>query len=162
MNRLDAKASFAAVLFLTAAAILAAGGESVAQEADVKAALDAYHRALETLDVSKVEPLWAHGDRATLVDPTSESIAIGWDAVQKNWRMQFNAASALKFRQIDGPHIQIKGDIAWSTEVVNFQMKFKSGAEICSPTFETDIFEKSDDKWLLVSHVSALVPKFPD
>ena len=36
----------------------AGGSKSYAQEADIRAAVDAYHAALGSLDVSRMEPLW--------------------------------------------------------------------------------------------------------
>ena len=159
MNRCGLMAPIApALAFL----VLAASGTSHAQEADVKAALAAYHGAFEARDLSKMTPLWAHGADVMLVGQNNESISVGWDAVQKNWQAQFSALSEVKIRPMDGPHIQVKGDTAWSMGVVNATLKYKSGAESCYPIFETDVFEKSGAGWLLVSHIGSTVPPLDD
>jgi hypothetical protein len=49
------------------------------------------------------------------IDPSDKSISVGWDAVKNNFESEFNAFSELKVTQADGPHIQVKGDVAWST-----------------------------------------------
>jgi hypothetical protein len=39
-------------------------------------------------------------------------------------------------------------------------VKFKTGVAVANAlTFETDVFEKRDGKWLLVSHVASRVPQ---
>ncbi len=162
MHRHGAAARLAATLLLFAFAFLGGGKEGRAQEAEVQAAIDAYHSAFIARDLARMDSVWAHESNVMLATPTSENISIGWDAVQKNWEMQFNAISQVKLRQIDGPHIQIKGDMAWSMAVVNATVFFKTGAETCNPIFETDVLERTPRGWLIVSHISSAVPMFTD
>ena len=139
--------------------IFAAAGPSFGQEADVKTAIVVYHSALEAVDASKMEPLWAHDVNVFLVNPADKSTSVGWDAVKANWEKTFNGISELKLTQTDGPHIQVNGDVAWSMGMVNAEGKLKSGTAFSAPTFETDVFEKRDGKWLLVSHTASSAPK---
>ena len=106
--------------------LLIGGGPSLAQEADVKAAIEVYHSALESLDAAKMDPLWVHDASVMLVNPADKSIAIGWNAAKKSWETALNAISELKLTQTDGPHIQVKGDVAWSTGLVSADAKLKS------------------------------------
>src|ERR1700680_2958918 len=121
----------------------------------VKAAVAAYHAAIGTLDISKMEPLWAHDANVMLINPRDKSIAIGWDAVKKDWETNWSNYSELKVTQADGPHVQVKGDVAWSTGIANAVVKMKAGETINAPTFETDVFEKRGNHWLLVWHTAA-------
>ena len=162
MNSRSSMARIAPMLILFAFCFLAGSAKSYAQEAEVKAAIDAYHGALEARDLSKMAPLWAHDAKVMLVNPTNDGVSVGWDAVQKNWQTQFNALSELKLTQIDGPHIQVRGGVAWSMGVVKAEVKFKSGTTACASTFETDVFEKGSAGWLLVSHIVSIVPEFSD
>jgi ketosteroid isomerase-like protein len=130
-----------------------------AQESDIKAAIDAYHAALGSLDISKMEPLWVHDATVMLINPSDKSISVGWDAVKKDWETNWNNYSELKVTQADGPHIVIKDDVAWSTGIANAVVKFKAGNTVTAPTYETDVFEKRGGKWLLVSHVASRVPQ---
>ena len=43
----------------------------------VKAAFKNYIAALNSLDMAKIEPLWAHDDTVTQVEPNSETITLG-------------------------------------------------------------------------------------
>jgi ketosteroid isomerase-like protein len=139
--------------------VLAGNVEGYSQEADVKAAIDAYHAALSALDSTKMESLWAHDASVTLINPSGKSIAVGWDAVKKEWEGLFNVLGELKVTQADGPHISVKGDVAWSTGIASAVGKFKSGTDSTGATYESDVFEKRDGQWLLVSHVALRVPK---
>jgi ketosteroid isomerase-like protein len=150
---------------LLAAALLVIAGRSYASDTeDVKAVVDAYHEAISALDTPKMEPLWAHDDSVILINPQDKSISTGWDAVKKNWETTFSggrqALSELKVTQADGPHIQVKGDVAWSTGIANVAAKTKAGDVIPNaPTYETDVFEKRDGHWLLVSHTALRIPQ---
>jgi ketosteroid isomerase-like protein len=148
--------------FLFSSAVLVVGvGKSYAADADdVKAAVDAYRAALSALDAPKMEALWAHDDSVMLINPADKTISTGWDAVKKNWEMVFSRTSELKVTERDGPHIQVKGDVAWSTGIVNAAIKTKAGDVIPNaPTYEIDVFEKRDGHWLLVSHTALRVPQ---
>ena len=146
---------------VTLATALFFRGESYAQSDvnDVKAAVDAYHVALSALNMSKMEPLWAHDDYVMLVNPQDQNVSIGWDTVKKDWEMQFSALADLKVTQADGPHIYVKGDVAWSTGIASAVIKLKSGMSATAPTFETDVFEKRGSAWLLVSHTALSVSR---
>ena len=139
--------------------VLATGSKSYAQEADIKAAVDAYHAALGSLDVSKMEPLWAHDANVILINPADRSVSVGWDAVKKDWEAQFNFLSDLKVTQADGPHVSVKEDVAWATGISSAVAKSKTGADVGGLVFESDVFEKREGHWLLVSHTALAVPK---
>jgi ketosteroid isomerase-like protein len=147
--------------FWVISAIVAASltTSAFAQEAEVKAAIDAYHAALGSLDISKMEPLWAHEPYVMLVNPRDKSITIGWDAVRKNWETSWQQYLELKVTQADGPHIHVNGDAAWSIGIANATIKPKAGDTITAPTLETDVFVNRGGKWLLVSHVASRVPQ---
>jgi ketosteroid isomerase-like protein len=135
---------------------------SSAQQADtdqVKAAIDALNAALSSLDMTKMDALWVHDASVMLINPRDKTISIGWDAVRKNWDQVPGNYSELKVTQAEGPNIRVQGNIAWSTGVANVVGKLKSGATLNAPTFATDVFEKRDGKWLIVSHVALRVPQ---
>ena len=105
----------AQALLFSGVVLVAGNGTSYAADADdVKAAIAAYHGALTDLDATKMGELWAHDDTVMDIEPTDKAISVGWDAVKKNLEGEFSALSELKITQVDGPHIQIKGDVARS------------------------------------------------
>ena len=142
--------------------LLAGNGKSYAQQSDidsVKAAVAAYHAAIGSLDMSKMDPLWAHDAYVTAIQPRDKGISVGWDAVKKSWETLPNVWSDLKVTQTDGPHIHIDGNVAWSVGIANAAGKTKAGETVSAPTYETDVFEKRGSQWLLVSHTAARVPQ---
>ena len=124
----------------------------------VKATHEAFHNAISSLDMSKMEALWAHDADATLINPRDKSISVGWDAIKKDWEATFNANSQLKVTSTDA-HVHVNGNIAWVTGLAGVVGKLKTGAEVNAPTFEHTILEKRGDQWLIVSHSAWRVPQ---
>jgi ketosteroid isomerase-like protein len=145
------------VLLLASAVTLAGGGAGFAQQSDVdqvKAALAALQAAISSLDMARMEPLWVRDANVTLINPRDKTISIGWDQAKKNWETVFGLWSELKVTTKDGPHVSVNGNLAWTTTVADVVGKMKSGAAVNAPTFEADVFEKRDGRWLLVSHAA--------
>jgi ketosteroid isomerase-like protein len=162
MNQRLLIARVARALLFAAVILLTANGSSSAQQSDIdsiKGAIEAFHAALGTLDVSKMDPLWAHDAGVILINPRDKAISIGWDAVRKNWEATFNNYSALKVTQTDGPHVRVNGDMAWSAGTALAALTPRTGAAVNAPTFEADVFQRSGGQWLLVSHAAWRIPK---
>jgi len=147
------------VVVLASTCLWGASSYAGTDEDAVKAALSGYHAALNTKDPAKLEAFWAHDDEVTDVEPTTKTIAVGWDAVKKNIEGYFPVFTELKVEQADGPHIQIKGDMASSVGIAKAEAKMKDGNAFTGTVFESDVFEKRDGTWLLVSHVASRVPE---
>jgi len=154
MNRRTSIAPIGWCLLLALVVLLACNGKSYAQQADVKAAIDRFHAALTSLDMKKMEPIWAHESYVMLINPRDKSISVGWEAVKKGWEATFNAFAELKVTQTEGPNIHVNGDVAWATGLATAQIKTKTGAAVTENVFETDVFEKHGADWLLVSHTA--------
>ena len=123
----------------------------------VKAAVAAYNQAVDSLDAAKMEALWLQDDTVVDIEPRSKSIGLGWEAVKKNLEQNFSPFAELKDTQVDGPHVQIKGNVALSTGMVEASVKLKDGKTGAGRVFETQVFEKRDGRWLLVSHSATTV-----
>ena len=159
MDRRTSITLIARALLFSVVVLLVGNGTSYAQEADIKAAINAFHAALGSLDVSKMEPLWAHDANVISIQPRDKSIAVGWDAVKKDWENTFGRTSELKVTEIAGPYIQVRGDVAWATGIEEAVVKTKAGQTFTAPTYDTMIFEKRGGQWLLVSQIALRVPK---
>lgn len=149
-------------LALVGLALFAGCSIAQAQQSEfdqVKAAIAAYHAALEALDAAKMAPLWVHDQSVMVVNPRDKAVAVGWPAVQKDWEETFAPEAELKVTQVDGPYIHLSGNVATSVGIVDSAIKLKSGQAINASTFQTDVFEKQDGKWLLVSHMAWRVPQ---
>jgi ketosteroid isomerase-like protein len=152
------------VIGLSAIAALALlPGDASAQQSDtdkIKATNEAFHAALNALDVNKMADVWAHDAYVTLINPRDKAISIGWDAVKKNWETVAAFWSELKTTPLrDGPHIQTNGTVAWLTAIADTSGKTKTGTVVSNaPTFETQVMEKRGDQWLIVAHSAWRVP----
>jgi ketosteroid isomerase-like protein len=150
------------MLLLALAVLLVGSGTGSAQQSDadqVKAALAALQAAIGSLDMAKMEPLWVPDANIMLINPRAKAVSIGWDQAKKNWQAVFDVWSELKVTSKDGPHVSVSGNVAWATTIANVVGKMKSGAAVDSPTFESDVLEKRDGRWLLVSHSAWRVPQ---
>jgi ketosteroid isomerase-like protein len=153
------------ILGLSAIAALALlPDDASAQQSDldqIKAANEAFHAALNALDVNKMADVWAHDAYVTLINPRDRAIAIGWDAVKKNWETVAGFWSELKTTPLrDGPHIHANGTVAWLTAIADTNGKTKAGIVISNAlTFETQVLEKRGDRWLIVAHSAWRAPQ---
>ena len=126
----------------------------------VKAAVAGYHAALGTKDPAKLDAFWVHDDSVTDIEPSpNKNIAVGWKAVKKSIEGYIPVVAALKIVQAEGPYVQVKGDLALSIGIATAAVKLNDGKEFSQDVFETDVLEKHDGAWLLVSHSAAQVPQ---
>jgi ketosteroid isomerase-like protein len=147
------------------AALLAGNGLGHAQQSDadkIKATIDSFHAALSALDIRKMDDLWAHDPYVTVINPRDRTVTVGWDAVRKTFETEvFAFWSELKVTGRDAPHIHINAGVAWANGISVASGKSKSGVAVMdSPTFETGIFEKRGDGWLIVSWSAWRVPQY--
>lgn len=143
-------------------AMLASVASANAQNAttsDVKAALDAFHGALNSLDMSKMSAVWAHTPDAMLINPRDNEITVGWEDIQKNWQKVFGFWKEIKITRNGEPHIHVSGDFAWADAIVGVSGTTNSGSAVNSPTMEMDVLQKQGGHWLIASHSAWRVPQ---
>jgi ketosteroid isomerase-like protein len=161
MGRQRSIMAFATACVLSVLVLLSGTERSSARPSDiekVKAAIDAYHAAIESRALSKIEPLWDHEPNVTLVNPGSKTIYVGWDSAKKNWESDLAAYSELKITKLEGPYVQTKGRTAWSTGLVTASFKSKTGESKTVTVLETDVFVRRHGAWLLVTHTASPRP----
>jgi ketosteroid isomerase-like protein len=161
MNR---RTALALTIGLSSIGLLAGNGIGHAQQSDadkVKAAIDGFHTAISSLDIRKMDDVWAHEPYAMVVNPRDKTVTVGWDAIRKNFEgTVFQFWSELKVTGRDAPTIHIKGETAWATGIAVASGKPKAGGDaINAPTFESAVFEKRGDRWLIVSWSAWRVPQ---
>jgi ketosteroid isomerase-like protein len=136
---------------------------ALAQQSDsdaVKAAHASFLAALDSLDIKKMEPLLGRESYVTLVNPGDKSISVGFDAVKKHWEDGvFKEFAELKVTDVDGPHIHINGNVAWSTGTTHAEGKLKNGNSVDGNVVATQVYEKQGGRWLLASNIAVSVPK---
>lgn len=150
-------------LALAIALLLTVGvGIARAQSAEVTAANDAFYTALSTFDMGAMDKAWAHEPYVFYVAPASKAMTIGWPAVQAALQTSLQASmSSIAERTVKPVEVQVRinGDTAWVTGMEEGTGKRKDGSPYEAHTFVTNVFEKKDGRWLMVSHHAQTIPK---
>ena len=118
----------------------------------VKAASKAFYEAVVVVDDgTAMDKVWAHKPYVTYVGPKSTSIIVGWDAQMTYWP-EFNKAFARRTVELVGSHIHAVGDLAWEIGTEVGQAHMNDGTIRKVDWFATNVYEKIDGRWLMVSH----------
>ena len=131
-------------------------GSAVAQPAadmeGVKAASKAFYTALAVLDNGEaMEKVWAHTPYVTYVGPRAKSITVGWDAQKKYW-VDANKLFLQRNVTLSEQQIHVNGNLAWEMGQETGEQKMKDGRSPKLDYLVTNVYEKIDGKWLMVSH----------
>jgi len=139
----------------TMLAISSVGSAVADQPADIeaiKAASKAFYSALSVLDDgSAMGKVWARTPYVTYVGPLSKSVIVGWDAQKQYWD-DFNKRFSLRTASMIDDHIHVNGNLAWQIGVETGQVQLKDGTTRKVDWIATNVYEKLDGQWLMVSH----------
>src|SRR3990170_3995699 len=83
------------------------------EEQEVANANLAFYRAFESLDVKRMESLWAKDAEIQCGHP-GWRILRGWKPVMESWRRIFENTPQIRFMLTD-LSIEVRGDLAWVT-----------------------------------------------
>jgi ketosteroid isomerase-like protein len=149
------------ILTLIAAAfvwvwIVLPGSNAVAQSAGdvegVKAASTNFYAALAVLDNGEaMEKVWAHTPYVTYVGPRSKTIIVGWDAQKKYWE-DVDKLFTQRDVTLSDQHIHVNGNMAYEMGQETGNQKLKDGSTPKLDYITTNVYEKIDGKWLIISH----------
>jgi ketosteroid isomerase-like protein len=118
----------------------------------VKGASKAFYDALPVLDDGTVmAKVWANRPYVTYVGPRSTSIIVGWEAQRKYWE-NFNKGFAWRKVAIVDAHVHVVGNLAWEIGLESGEAQLKDGAMRKVDWVVTNVYEKLDGGWRMVSH----------
>ncbi|MGY4622797.1 YybH family protein [Bradyrhizobium sp. USDA 4486] len=141
-------------IFLVACGAVSAHADD---KADVLAANAQVEQAFSKLDVQAIEATWAQDGSVSVIHPASKAPLQGWEAVQKSY-----ADHPVRYKDfsvvMDNPQIAINGNIAWVVGVEKVYAHRANGDVLDISALATNIFEKRNDKWLLVHHHASRMP----
>jgi ketosteroid isomerase-like protein len=141
---------------ITALGLAVLSGNALAQQAadldGVKAASKAFYAALAVLDNGEaMEKVWAHTPYVTYVGPRAKTIIVGWDAQKKYWADTDKLFSTRNVTLSD-QHIHVNGNLAWEMGQESGTPKMKDGKDAVADYIVSNVYEKIDGRWLIVSH----------
>jgi len=143
------------IIALSAVAAAFLPASAIAQQPDVdgvKAASKAFYAALPVLDNGEaMDKVWAHTNYVTYVGPRSKSVIVGWDDQKKYW-VDNNKLFSKREAALSDQRIHVVGNLAWETGQETGETKPKNGPAAKIDFIVTNVYEKVDGRWLMVSH----------
>jgi ketosteroid isomerase-like protein len=115
----------------------------------VREANEAFYRAVESLDIREMDPLWAKGEQVHCIHP-GWSARSGWRQVRDSWVMIFNHTRVIRFA-IDNVQVYLSGPFAWVVCIENIESD-DGERWVESQVQATNLFENRDGRWLMVHH----------
>ncbi len=121
---------------------------------DVTKANQRFYEAFESLDIAKMDEVWAHLDYVTCIHP-GWALRTGWPEIRDSWVLIFNNTFSMKFRLTD-LQIQVAGEVAWVICMENITSQ-QSDEPQQAKVLATNLFERIGDEWLMIHHHGSAV-----
>ncbi len=143
--------------------IVLPANNAIAQPAEdiegVKAASKAFLAALAVLDNGQaMGKVWAHKPYITFVGPRSKSVIVGWDEQKKYWSENNKRTLQRDITLLD-QQIHANGNLAWEMGRETGDVKLANGKAFKTNLLVTNVYEKIDGRWFIVSHHAQRIPK---
>ena len=119
------------------------------QEFEVEQANERFYRAFESLDIHKMEEVWATDKPVKCIHPGWE-LRSGWPEVRDSWVLIFNHTTGMRFEVTD-VDIVVNGDLAWVTCTEKVNMLIEGEPQI-SRVLATNLYSKQPTGWFLIHH----------
>lgn len=113
--------------------------------ADVLAVSQAFYDAHERRDLTAMQEVWEHGERAVCIHP-GWPILRGWPLVEASWRRIFAGPGRNQFI-LTNQAVAVAGDLAWVTLEENLVDAGATGTVAA-----TNVYARHGDGWKLVTH----------
>lgn len=127
--------------------------------AAVRDANERFYRAFESLDLSEMDQVWAHGDHVACVHPGWNRLH-GWEEVRRSWSAIFQGTTEMRFTITD-VRGEVRGDLAWVHCTENIISETRGSLSITA-ILATNVFERHSGRWRLVHHHASHILASPD
>jgi ketosteroid isomerase-like protein len=136
---------------------------AIAQPAEdiegVKAASKEFYAALAVLDNGEaMDKVWAHMPYITFIGPRSKSVIVGWDGQKKYWS-ESNKLFLQRDIMLLDQQIHVNGNLAWEMGRETGDVKMANGSTRKANNMVTNVYEKIEGRWFIVSHHAQPTPK---
>ena len=108
-----------------------------------------FYEAFQTLELEKMDAVWAETEDVTVVHP-GWALINGRSAVMESWRRIFENPSMMQFA-VTGAELRVDGDVGWVTCTENITSLF-DGRVGESKVQATNVYVRRGARWLMVHH----------
>lgn len=157
--KISRPAILAALSLLWAAPISPALADAASDKAAVAAAAQGFFDALNSRDIKVMDAVWAHNPETDFVSPFSAAVTRGFAATHDELDHTLANFADFSVKIIDGPYVHVAGDMASALSMTVAVGKTKDGHDINFKAFSSEVFERRDGKWLIVSEHASMLPK---
>jgi ketosteroid isomerase-like protein len=119
------------------------------EEKDVAQANESSYRAFESLDLKRMEAVWANDHEIQCGHP-GWRILRGWKPVMESWRQIFDNTPQIRFMLTDLA-VEVRGELAWVTLYENLNSSLE-GQNVAATILTTNIFRRGTDGWRMIHH----------
>ena len=123
------------------------------------AAAQGFFDALTSRDIKVMDAVWANDPGIEFVSPFSDTVTKGYKAAHDDFDHILSGFSDFSVKIIDGPYVHVAGDLASALSMTVAVGKTKDGHDINFKAFSSEVFERRDGKWLIVSEHASMLPK---
>lgn len=116
---------------------------------EVTAANARFYQAFETLDLTQMDAVWVHAERAQCIHP-GWPLIVGWSAVRESWATIFANTTEMRFT-ISDARVGGGPELAWVTCTENILSEVDGRLSVTS-LLATNVFELQADGWRMVHH----------
>ena len=109
----------------------------------------AFYEAFESLDIMRMDGLWAQKDYVTCIHP-GWTLRSGWPEVRDSWVLIFNNTFSMEF-ELSDMQVQVAGDLGWVVCMENIVSR-QGETEKQSRVLATNLFERFGDEWKMIHH----------
>jgi ketosteroid isomerase-like protein len=116
---------------------------------EVEEANARFYQAFETLDLARMDEVWAHAEHVKCVHP-GWPLLVGWEAVRSSWEAIFANTEEMRFTLSD-VRTAASGDLGWVTCTENIFSEVRGRLSVTS-ILATNLFERGPRGWRMIHH----------
>jgi ketosteroid isomerase-like protein len=131
---------------------------SPAEEA-VRRANQQFFAAFESLDIARMEAVWAHDETVECVQPGWD-LLLGWEEIRERWARIFANTTRVRVA-LSGVWVRVEGSVGWVASTARITTAFADDFDEVVVQ-ATNIFLLRDGEWLLAAHHASMLPSAPD
>ena len=118
-----------------------------------------FYHAFEGLSIDMMDNLWKHEENVICVHPGWE-LLVGWLAIRESWIMIFQNTEVIKFN-ITNPKIRLFDNNGIGIVVCQENIESSvNGQQDRIGVIATNIFEKCENRWLLIHHQGSSISNY--